>query len=256
MRAQQAILPRKGRQRDNSAPTGAEPIRRLPERLTGRPLEPRPNNVREAPPLSPHIPDRPQATDRLRSLVRGEVSPAAGSKRRGSARCRGHRFPPAAVVVAPAATQAASIRNRWKIFPAPPWRRYDSAISTPSTPLPVCGTRSTATRSRAIIPFSDGGSFFSFTGSSETLAEDRRVPVPTGASTADPGETGFFGRRRAVCRACRISVLASTCSAADAGFRPVDWEIRVTSGVQRQLPAGAGKWHNQYRRGRWHPPHR
>jgi hypothetical protein len=230
VRAQQAILPRKGRQRDNSAPTGAEPIRRLPERLTGRPLEPRPNNVREAPPFGPHIPDRPQATDRLRSLVRGEVTPAAGVEEAWIRALPRPPVPPAAVVVAPAATQAASIRNRWKIFPAPPWRRYDSAnldaIYAPSS-LWDPFNRNTL---KGDYPILGRRIFFQFTGTSETLVEDRLEPTPTGASTVNPTETGFFGdgEQFAVQQNFRLSF---DLFRGDAGFRPIDWEIRVTSEI-------------------------
>src|SRR5579872_2503257 len=69
--AQQAILPRKGRQPDRTAPTPVEPIRRLPRPGTARP-EP------IAAPLvsfGPHVPDQPQAEDRLRQLVQGTVTP-------------------------------------------------------------------------------------------------------------------------------------------------------------------------------------
>jgi hypothetical protein len=57
--------------------------------------------------------------------------------------------------------------------------------------------------------------------------ETRRLPVPSGVSFADPGEFNFFGRgfEFPVVQNFRFSMDLFRGSA---GFRPVDWELRVT----------------------------
>ena len=69
--------------------------------------------------------------------------------------------------------------------------------------------------------------FFNFTGTSETDFDGRDLPTPTGASTARPGETGFFGKggQFALSQTFRFSF---DLFHGDTSFRPVDWRIRVT----------------------------
>jgi hypothetical protein len=227
---QQAILPRKGRQADRTAPTPAEPVRRLPERLTGRPIEPRPALAGQPPPspdFGPHTPDRPQSDDRLRPLVRGEAMPLPLLDETW---IRVLPQPPilvAEAVTPSVATRATPVRNRWKIFPSPPWRRYDNAhldaIYSPSS-LWDPFNRNTI---KGDYPIVGRRVFFDFTGSSETLVEQRREPAATGASTASSGEPGFFGNgdQFAVQQNFRLSF---DLFRGDAGFRPIDWELRVT----------------------------
>lgn len=173
------------------------------------------------------MPGRPQAEDRLRSLIQGEVAPLTISEEVG---IRVLPRPPAAepaLAVEPITAQATAISNRWKLFPAPPWHRYDNAhldaISAASS-LWDPFNRNTI---KGDYPIFGRRVFFAFTGSSETLVEGRREPVPTGASTASTGETGFFGRGEqfAVQQNFRLSF---DLFRGDAGFRPVDWELRIT----------------------------
>jgi len=226
---QQAILPRKGRQPDTARPATLEPVRRLPERLTGRPIEPRAAvGTQPAANFGPHAPDRPQSDDRLRPLVRGEVLPLAPRLEEIWIRVLPQPPVPSPEAAAPSSTTTVtSTPNRWKIFPAPPWRRYDNAhldaIYSPSS-LWDPFNRNTI---KGDYPVLGRRVFFVFTGSSETLVEDRREPTPTGASTANPGEAGFFGNggEFAVQQNFRLSF---DLFRGDAGFRPIDWEIRVT----------------------------
>jgi hypothetical protein len=221
--AQQAILPRKGRQPDRTPPAPAEPIRRLP--LAGAP-RPAPGTAPQAS-FGPHVADRPQADDRLRPLVRGAVTAVTPLDEVWI-----RTLPQAPVTVAGVAaptprTEATLIPNRWKIFPAPPWRRYDNnqldAIYAGSSfwdPF----NRNTI---KGDYPIFGRRIFFDFTGSSETLVESLRVPTPTGASTADPGTPGFFGRGDQFLTDQNFR-LSFDLFRGDAGFRPIDWEIRVT----------------------------
>jgi hypothetical protein len=226
---QEAILPRKGRQPEHAAPARAEPFRRLPARLTGRPEEPRPA-LALPPPIAdfgPHAADMPQSSDRLRPLVRGEVTPLAALD---EIWIRTLPQPPVLVasgVAPPPSIKGTPIPNRWKIFPAPPWRRYDNnrldAADSSSNPLDPFNRNVI----KGDYPIIGRTVFFDFTGSSETLLETRRLYVPTGASTASPGETGFFGSgdQFALQQNFRLSF---DLFRGDAGFSPIDWELRIT----------------------------
>ncbi len=220
--AQQAILPRKGRQPDRTVPAAEEPLRRLP-----RPGAARPETVISPVTFGPHMPDLPQSEDRLRPLMRGSVTPAENLDEMW---IRVLPKPPvtiAAASVPTPQTQATAIPNRWKIFPAAPWRRYDNkdldAIFAGSSfwdPF----NRNTI---KGDYPLFGRRIFFDFMGSSETLVSSVRIPVPTGASTASPNETGFFGRGEqfATDQNFRVSF---DLFRGDAGFRPIDWELRIT----------------------------
>jgi hypothetical protein len=69
--------------------------------------------------------------------------------------------------------------------------------------------------------------FLNITASSETFFDGRRVPSPSGVSTAQPGSSGFFGRgeQTFVDQTLRFSL---DLFHGDASFKPVDWRIRIT----------------------------
>ena len=73
-----------------------------------------------------------------------------------------------------------------------------------------------------------GKTFFSFTGDSITSTDGRRVPVTSGASTAQPGEPGFFGRGGQFFLAETVRATAELFHGDTMAFRPVDWRIRIT----------------------------
>jgi hypothetical protein len=235
LRAQQAKLPRKGRQPDRTTPPAAEPLRRLPRKTAGPPA---------AAPQSPNLLQQfierqraqlrqlPQSEDRLRPLVLGAVTPL-----RELVDQVWIRVLPIAPPILPAAAPppvptvaAQTIPNRWRIFPAPPWRRYDNASLDAVYADSHWWDPFNRGTLKGDFPFAGRRLFFTFKGSSETLAEDRRLPVPAGASSTDPGESNFFGRggQFAVAQDFRFSFDLFEGSA---GFRPVDWEIRVTPEV-------------------------
>jgi hypothetical protein len=169
----------------------------------------------------------PRAEDRLRPLLRGTVVPLqaiAGMPIRMLPTPRLSPPPPSAP---PGQVAATAVSNRWRIFSAPWWRRYadpsldaiyaQSRFRDPFNLNPIKGD----------YPILGRRVFFDFTGSSETLAEIHRIPVPANASSADPGEYGFFGRggQFAVQQSFRFSLDLFRGSA---GFQPVDYELRVT----------------------------
>jgi hypothetical protein len=215
--AQQSTLGRKGRQPERAPAGEAEPIRKLPRPpavrsgAPGGPLERFIEEQRRSRPERPLL-FEPRDSDPSDSAIRLLPRNADVDLR----------------AAAPAAgVEAEPLRNRWKIFPTPPWRRYDDprldaiyATSRPWDPF----NRNTL---KADFPIAGRRLFFDFTGASETLLETRRIPVPEGASTAQPGNGGFFGHGEQFATAQNFRLSFDLFRGA-AGFRPVDFELRVT----------------------------
>ncbi|HXY25882.1 MAG TPA: carboxypeptidase-like regulatory domain-containing protein [Candidatus Acidoferrum sp.] len=69
--------------------------------------------------------------------------------------------------------------------------------------------------------------FLTFTASSNTFFDERRVPSPSDVSSARPGSSGFFGKgeQEFVDQTLRFSF---DLFHGDTSFKPVDWRIRVT----------------------------
>jgi hypothetical protein len=173
----------------------------------------------------------PISEDRLRPFLRGSVTPLESPPAAATRQLPRLQRREQITAITAGAVEAVPIRNRWRIFPAPPWRRYDDrtldAIYATSRRFDPYN-RNTI---KGDFPFHGRRDFFAFTATSETLAETRRLPVPSGASYADPGESTFFGRGEqfAVAQNFRFSLDLFRGSA---GFRPVDWELRVTPEFQ------------------------
>jgi hypothetical protein len=72
--------------------------------------------------------------------------------------------------------------------------------------------------------------FFNFTGSAETFLDGRRVPTPSGVSTAQPGSADFFGRGEQFFLDQTLRFTFDLFHG-DASFKPVDWRIRITPEV-------------------------
>lgn len=69
--------------------------------------------------------------------------------------------------------------------------------------------------------------FLNFTGSAETFLDGRRVPTPSGESSARPGSANFFGNgdQLFLDQSFRFSF---DLFHGDTSFKPADWRIRVT----------------------------
>jgi len=76
-----------------------------------------------------------------------------------------------------------------------------------------------------------GRTFFSFTGDSITAIDGRRVPVTSDISTAQPGETGFFGNGGQFFVAQTLRATFDLFHGDTMAFRPVDWRVRITPAV-------------------------
>jgi hypothetical protein len=226
---EQAQLPRKGRQPDPSPVRQLEPARRLPQRTFAEwdvfdpemalkdYIESQRATIK--PPL--------QSEDRLRPLLRGNFIGLEAIRDKPIRTLPDSRLLPAIAQESAGSVQATPVSNRWRIFPAPIWHRYENTTldavyadshvwdpfnrNTVKADYPVLGRRL----------------FFDLTGSSETLTETRGIPVPANQSSAEPGQFPFFGPggQFALQQNFRISFDLFRGSA---GFRPVDWELRIT----------------------------
>jgi len=72
--------------------------------------------------------------------------------------------------------------------------------------------------------------FFNFTGTSETGIDARRLPVPSGISAAQPGESTFFGKGEQAF-AAQTFFFSFDLSHGDTSFKPADFRIRFTPAV-------------------------
>jgi hypothetical protein len=207
--AQQATLGRKGRQPERGPSPAAEPLRKLPRPgvpSRGLPAGPQYTGARQPGLFDPR--DADPSDSALRVLPRVPIIVRAEA--------------PAAPAV-----HAETIRNRWKLFPAPPWRRYDD------TQLDVVHTGSrrwdpfNRNTLKGDYPIAGRRLFFNFTGASETVLATRRVPVPAGPNTTGPNSSSFFGRGEQFGTVQNFR-LSFDLFRGSAGFQPVDFEIRVT----------------------------
>jgi hypothetical protein len=227
--AEQAPLPRKGRQPDDAPVPPLDPIRRLPRKSTAKapPVDQSLSLQTYVKQVSVTIAPSVQAEDRLRPLLRGTVLPVTRDS--GMALRRLPTLSALAPPAPPLPGQVAynSFSNRWLIFKRLPWHRYND----PSLDAVYAESNLWDPFNRNVLkgdfPVAGRSLFFDFTGSSETLTEIRRLPVPSGASAAEPGEYAFFGNggQFAIQQNFRLSFDLFRGSA---GFQPVDFEIRVT----------------------------
>ena len=115
--------------------------------------------------------------------------------------------------------------DRWDIS-MPEWRRYDKQ---PDEPYVKSHWYDPFNRNRikADSPIFGQRWFFNFTGTSQTGFDGRRLPVPSGLDSENPGSSGFFGRgeQAFVAEGLRLSF---DLFRGDASFRPVDFRVRLT----------------------------
>ena len=118
--------------------------------------------------------------------------------------------------------------NRWRVT-MPEWDRYGIGGEHPY----VKGHRwdpFDRNKLKGDEPIFDKQTFFNFTGVSNTLFDGRRLPVPSGVSTAHPGSSDFFGKGEQVFLD-QVFLFSFDLFHGDTSFRPVDWRIRVTPAV-------------------------
>ncbi|MGB7024574.1 MAG: carboxypeptidase-like regulatory domain-containing protein [Candidatus Acidiferrales bacterium] len=76
-------------------------------------------------------------------------------------------------------------------------------------------------------PVFGNSTFFSFTGTSNSFFDERRVPAPSGVSQARPGSAEFFGKGEQSFLSQNFR-LTFDLFHGDTSFKPVDWQIRFT----------------------------
>ncbi len=109
--------------------------------------------------------------------------------------------------------------DRWDIA-MPDWRRYETQ---PDVPYVKGHWYDPFNRNRIKGDYP----IFGFTGTSETGFDGRRLPVPSGLNSEDPGNSKFFGRgeQAFVSEDLRLSF---DLFRGDTSFRPVDFRVRLT----------------------------
>jgi hypothetical protein len=118
--------------------------------------------------------------------------------------------------------------NRWRVT-MPEWNRYGTGGEHPY----VHGSKwdpFDKNKWKGDVPVIGQQIFFNFTGISDTFFDGRRLPVPSGVSTAQPGTPGFFGKGEQIFLD-QLFIFSFDLFHGDAAFRPVDWRIRVTPAV-------------------------
>jgi hypothetical protein len=121
-----------------------------------------------------------------------------------------------------------AVPNRWNYpFPAD-YRRY------PSGEVPYTQGHwydpFNLNKLKGDKPIIGNQTFFNFTFTSDTFTDGRRLPVPSGVSTASPGESQFFGRFGQFLMSENLA-FSFDLFHGDTSFRPADWRIQITPEV-------------------------
>jgi Carboxypeptidase regulatory-like domain len=76
-------------------------------------------------------------------------------------------------------------------------------------------------------PIIGNQTFLEITATSDTFADGRRLPVPSGLGSASPGESQFFGRFGQFALSQNFA-FSFNLFHGDTSFRPADWRIQIT----------------------------
>lgn len=115
--------------------------------------------------------------------------------------------------------------DRWNI-PMPEYRRYSDGGEYPYTQSHLWDPFN-RNKWKGDFPIIGNTIFFSFTGTSDTLFDERRVPSPSGVSRVEPGTTAFFGKGEQSFLNQNFRFTFDLFHG-DTSFKPVDWQIRFT----------------------------
>ena len=116
--------------------------------------------------------------------------------------------------------------DRWNVA-MPDWDRYGRGGEYPFVRKSHWWDPFNRNRLKGDEPIFGRQTFLNITATSDTVVEERRVPVTSNVSSSRPGSTDFFGKGEqfAPGETFRFSF---DLFHGDASFRPVDWRIRVT----------------------------
>ena len=115
--------------------------------------------------------------------------------------------------------------DRWTIA-MPEWDRYGIGGERPYAHSRVWDPFN-RNKLKGDYPIIGSRTFLNLTAVSDTFFDGRRLPTPSGESTALPGEPGFFGKGRQFF-VDQVFLFSFDLSHGDTSFRPVDWRIRIT----------------------------
>ncbi len=111
----------------------------------------------------------------------------------------------------------------------PDWNRYGTGGEHPYVKGKLWDPFDT-NKLKGDAPIFGQQTFFNFTAISDTFFDGRRLPTPTGVSTAQPGTTGFFGKGNQAF-VDQVFLFSFELFHGDTSFRPVDWRIRITPAI-------------------------
>jgi hypothetical protein len=118
--------------------------------------------------------------------------------------------------------------DRW-LLTMPDWNRYGTGGEHPYVKGKFWDPFDT-NKLKGDVPIFGQQTFFNFTAISDTFFDGRRLPTPTGVSTALPGTTGFFGKGNQAF-VDQVFLFSFDLFHGDTSFRPVDWRIRITPAI-------------------------
>ncbi len=118
--------------------------------------------------------------------------------------------------------------DRW-LLTMPDWNRYGTGGEHPYVKGKFWDPFDT-NKLKGDKPIFGQQTFFNFTAISDTFFDGRRLPTPTGVSTALPGTTGFFGKGNQAF-VDQVFLFSFDLFHGDTSFRPVDWRIRITPAI-------------------------
>ena len=124
-------------------------------------------------------------------------------------------------------TNAVAVPDRWRIGFVP-WKRYTSGVieqpyETPNASLWAPYKQSVL---KGDVPIIGQDIFLDLTASSETVTEIKRVPTPSGVSTANAGENSFYGTGEQISIQNNLA-LSINLFQGETAFRPVDWAVKI-----------------------------
>lgn len=116
------------------------------------------------------------------------------------------------------------IPDRWNL-PMPDWDRYGAGGDYPYVTGRWWDPYNTNVF-KGDRPIIGNRTFLTFLGVSDTLAEGRNLPTPSGVSTNRPGSEAFFGRGG---QYFPVTVVRTSIDLfrGNTAYRPVDWRLRV-----------------------------
>jgi len=131
--------------------------------------------------------------------------------------------------------------DRWRV-PLPHWQRYlDPSTETPYfNEKPKLWHPYHQSLLKGDLPVYGQDIFTNITAKSFTVAEFRKLPVPSGVSTVRPNSAEFFGRSEQAFLSTDTSVAVDLFQWRTA-FKPVSWLIPRQRRSKRELDLGQGK---------------